>query len=194
MDAFAELLKRLDPEDGANRMDNNSVLNKSVTNAGLNKLTTNATPMAANPKATLKATPSKGMPLGDIAGKATMGLESIGNMITDMSGKNYDTSADSTVKGLNVADIGSSAIQGFATGTQMGGPIAGAALGLAQVGAKIIGNNKAKKEWAKNRLNKGRKESHLAQLALDQQYQMEEGKAVVGDMIAIRKKELGYTT
>jgi hypothetical protein len=209
MDAFDIFLKNFELENGYDQMDNQSNTRQIEPKVGTT-LKSEGIKMGAFDKSMFSTTKPviptttvdkdklnqfRTSQITDGIAKGAQGVELAANVLADVTGANYDTSAEGQgVRGdLKGAKMGSKLLSGAAMGMQLAGPWGAAAGGILSLGAGMIGRRKAAQEYGRNLQKHNKKLSAEEKLKLDKQYQMEEGKAVLADAIAIRKKQLGYS-
>lgn len=129
---------------------------------------------------------------GDIGNAALTAAPAALDMISNLKGQKYDTSAEGGGVGGATGNILTSGSQAAMAGFQIGGPIGAGVGAVLGAGTALIGNNKAKKEYARNRKNYNIAESTIESMQREDEYRYSQGMEMINDLKSLREKQLGF--
>lgn len=114
------------------------------------------------------------------------------DMISNLKGDKWDTSAHGGGVGSATGAMVTSGAQAAMTGAKIAGPWGAAVGGVLGAGTALIGNKKAKQEYRQNRKEYNIAESAIEKAKREEEYRYSKGLEMINDLKSLREKQLGF--
>lgn len=129
---------------------------------------------------------------GNVANIAGQAAPVALDMISNLKGNKWDTSAHGGGVGSATGAMVTSGAQAAMTGAKIAGPVGAVVGGVLGAGSALIGNKKAKQEYRQNRKNYNIAESAIEKAKREEEYRYSKGLEMINDLKSLREKQLGF--